>query len=157
MRAHRPVKVRHGAAALDASAARTYGGRWNRPGTALDYASESIALAALELLIHLHRGESLSSYRRFTLIIPDATILTLDESALPGDWRAEPAPTSTALLGDRWVASGAPVALSAPSTVIPEERNVLLNPAHEVFAAIAAGATEAPFGYDPRLARSPAP
>ena len=152
MRVYRLVKARYAARALDGSGAKTYGGRWNSPGTALVYASESIAPAALELLVHLGRGEVLNSYRLFTLTIPDLAALTLDDAALPADWRADPAPRSTAFIGDRWAASSRSVALLVPSTLIPQEYNCLLNPAHPGWAAIAAGATDAPFGLDPRLA-----
>ena len=152
MLVYRLVKARYAASALDGSGARTFGGCWNSPGTALIYASESIALAALELLVHLGRGEVLGSYRLFTLSVPDQSILTLDDAALPLDWRADPAPRSTADIGDGWVASGRSLALLLPSTIVPRERNCLLNPAHPEFAAIAAGAADEPFGLDPRLA-----
>lgn len=152
MLVYRLVKERYVPTALDGSGARTFGGRWNSPGTAMIYASESIALAALELLVHLGRGEVLDSYRLFTLTLPDRSILTLDDAALPAAWRADPAPGSTADIGDGWVASGRSVALLLPSTIIPRERNCLLNPAHPDFAQIAAGAAEEPFGLDPRLA-----
>ena len=151
MQVYRLVKARYAASALDGSGAKTFGGRWNSPGTAVIYAAESIALAALELLVHLGQGEVLGSYRLFTLEVPDALTLTLDDSALPSDWRADPAPRSTAAVGDRWVASGRSAALLVPSTVIPQSHNSLLNPAHPGFAAIVASAVEAPFGFDPRL------
>lgn len=157
MRVYRLVKGRFAARALDGSGAKTYGGRWNSPGTALVYASESIALAALELLVHLGRGEVLGSYRVFTLTIPDQATLTLDVTALPADWRADPAPRSTACIGDGWAASGQSAALLVPSTVIPQEYNCVLNPARPEFVAIAAGATDEPFGLDPRLVLEPTP
>jgi RES domain-containing protein len=153
MQVYRLVKARYAARALDGSGAKTFGGRWNSPGTALVYASQTIALAALELLVHLGRGEVLNRYRLFTLTVPDLAVLTLDDAALPVDWRADPIPRSTAIIGDRWVTSGRSAALLVPSTVIPRERNCLLNPARPGFAAIAAGATGEPFGLDPRLAQ----
>ncbi len=70
------------------------------------YASESIALAAIELLVHLGRCEVLGSYRLFTLTLPDQVILTLNDAALPAAWRADPAPRSTADIGDGWIVSG---------------------------------------------------
>ena len=50
MRVFRICRKAH--AAFDGEGARLYGGRWNRRGTAVVYASESLALAALELLVH---------------------------------------------------------------------------------------------------------
>jgi RES domain len=60
MLAYRLAKERWAGTALDGSGAKAYGGRWNSPGTAILYASESIALAALELLVHLRRGRATS-------------------------------------------------------------------------------------------------
>ncbi|MGE5153325.1 MAG: RES family NAD+ phosphorylase [Bdellovibrio bacteriovorus] len=152
MLAYRLVKERWAGSALDGSGAKAYGGRWNSPGTAILYASESIALAALELLVHLGRSQVLGSYRLFTLKIPDASVQRLDASDLPPDWRADPPPMNTARLGDGWAASGQSVALLVPSVIIPREHNLLVSPAHPDFATIAGDALREPFGYDPRLA-----
>ena len=152
MLAYRLVKERWAAAALDGSGAKAFGGRWNSPGTAMLYASQSIALAALELLVHLGRDQVLGSYRLFTLEIPDASVLRIVASDLPADWRANPLPVSAARLGDGWIASGRSVALLVPSAIIPREHNLLLSPAHPDFASVAQGAASEPFGYDPRLA-----
>ena len=42
------------------------------------------------------------------------------------------------------------VILQAPSAIVPEEHNYLLNPAHKDFKKIKLIATE-PFTFDPRL------
>jgi RES domain-containing protein len=152
MLVYRLVKERWAAATLDGTGARAFGGRWNSPGTAMLYASQSIALAALELLVHLRRDQVLGSYRLFTLEIPDSSVLRIADSDLPTDWRANPLPVTCARLGDGWVASGRSVALLVPSTIIPREHNLLISPAHPDFAGIAQGAASEPFGYDPRLA-----
>jgi RES domain-containing protein len=154
VRAYRLVKARYAASALDGAGARRCGGRWNSPGTSLVYASTSIALAALELLVHLHRSQVLAAYRVFTLSIPDGAVLRLDASALPADWRADPAPRTTATIGDGWIASANSLALRVPSTVIPREDNLLINPAHPHFSTVAAAADAEPFGFDRRLAGS---
>src|SRR5262245_29579658 len=60
--AWRIVKARHAANAFDGEGARLEGGRWNSPGTPTVYTSQSAALAALELLVHLGRGSILSAY-----------------------------------------------------------------------------------------------
>jgi len=151
MLAYRLIKERWAGSALDGSGAKAYGGRWNSPGTALLYASQSIALGALELLVHLRRGQILGSYRLFTLNIPDASVRRLDESDLPLDWRADLLPASAARLGDGWVASGRSLALLVPSVIIPREHNLLISPAHPEFAAVAGDAVSEAFGFDPRL------
>ena len=60
--AWRIIKARHAANAFDGEGARIEGGRWNSPGTPMVYTSESAALAALELLVHLGRGATLAAY-----------------------------------------------------------------------------------------------
>jgi RES domain-containing protein len=40
--------------------------------------------------------------------------------------------------------------LVVPSAIVPQERNVLLNPAHRDFRVIRRGAPE-PFSFDPRM------
>ena len=64
MRVYRLVKARFGQVAFDGAGAgaKTYGGRWNSPGVAMLYTSDSVALATLELLVHLHGSEILNRY-----------------------------------------------------------------------------------------------
>jgi hypothetical protein len=57
MRVYRLAKARHAGSSLDRSGAKTHGGRWNSKGVALVYTSDTVSLAALELLVHLHRSE----------------------------------------------------------------------------------------------------
>jgi len=153
MRVYRLVKARHAASPLDGSGAKTYGGRWNSPGVALVYTSATVSLAALELLVHLHRGEVLNRYVLVSVDLPDAAVMELDAAALPADWRRDPPPATTAAVGDEWVASGVSLALAVPSVLIPQQRNVLINPAHPDFATAAGSARTEPFDFDPRLAR----
>lgn len=153
MRVYRLVKERFAERALDGSGAKTYGGRWNREGHAVVYASDSVALAALELLVHLHRSEVLNRYRLVTLDLPDDAVLILDDAGLPADWRDDPAPASTAAIGTAWLTGGQSLALSVPSVLIPQQRNLLLNPAHGASGAVFATATLQPFDFDPRLVR----
>jgi len=153
MRAYRLVKTRFESTALDGSGAKTHGGRWNSKGVAMIYASDSISLAALELLVHLHRAEVLRHYVLFQLELPDESVMCLDKQAVPADWRADPPPSSTAAIGDEWIASGLSLALSVPSTLVPRQRNLLLNPAHPAFKEVVAGTSSTPYGFDPRLAK----
>lgn len=158
MQAYRLVKARWAATALTGDGARLWGGRWNSPGTALLYAADSIALAALELLVHLRRAEVLDGYLLYTLTLPDDTCVALDPRALPADWRTQPAPPSTARIGDTWIRAGvdaaATLALQVPSVIVPREHNLLLNPAHPAFPRVVRTAASEPFAYDCRLHRA---
>ena len=53
-------------------------------------------------------------------------------------------------IGTSWAKSGATAVLSAPSVVVPNERNYLLNPAHPDFSKIRFSAPK-PFVFDKRL------
>ncbi|NEV64303.1 RES family NAD+ phosphorylase [Thiorhodococcus minor] len=152
MRIYRLVKARYRSSALDGSGAKTYGGRWNPRGLAAVYASDSISLAALELLVHLHRSDVLNHYLLVTLDVPDEALLVLDDTQLPADWREDPAPASTAAIGMVWLQEQSSLALAVPSVLVPQQRNVLLNPAHPAFAEVARHAAFEAFKFDARLA-----
>ena len=130
---YRLVKARYADQAFDGEGARLCGGRWNSKGMAVVYAADSIALAALELLIHLHSHEILNSYRLYRIEVDERDLLTLDGRDLPKDWRSDPPPSSTARLGDGWIASKQSLGLRVPSAVIPSQHNLLISPAHPRF------------------------
>jgi RES domain-containing protein len=149
---YRLIKTRHANTAFDGYGARTHGGRWNSKGGAACYASDSIALAVLEVLVHLRDTEILESYTLCTLELPDEEIMVLDPSALPEDWQGDPAPLSTAAIGDGWLAGGDGLALAIPSIIIPAQWNYLLNPAHPEYARLVAASQQCePFRFDGRL------
>jgi RES domain-containing protein len=148
---YRLIKTKYAATAFDGYGAKTLGGRWNSKGVAVVYASESIALAGFELLVHLHSVDVLGAYTLFTLEVPDSGIMVLAPDVLPAGWQADPSPVSTAEIGDSWVTEGGSVALAVPSTMVPEESNIILNPAHPDFDAILRSAKSRPFAYDPRI------
>ncbi len=152
MQAYRLIKARYASDPLDPQGAKRYGGRWNSKGKAVLYAADSISLAALELLVHLHRSTILNHYVLVTVELPDKAILTLDNQALPPDWRDDPPPRSTQTLGDGWLSSQQSLALAVPSTVVPQQYNLVINPAHPAFPTLAETLTSTPFLFDQRLA-----
>jgi RES domain-containing protein len=151
-RAFRLVKRKHERHAWDGEGARLFGGRWNSPGVALVYASESAALAALELLVHLGSESILEAYALCGAEFPESIVEELPPRALPRDWRAHPPPARLRELGDGWAREARSALLRVPSAVVPTEHNYLLNPAHRDFRRVLRSAPR-PFGIDPRLAR----
>lgn len=151
--AFRLVKSRYAARAFDGVGAKTFGGRWNHPGVPMVYLSDTPSLAALELLVHLHQSQILDSYVQITLRLPEKSIELFDAARLPPDWRTDPAPHSTAQIGDDWIASRRRLVLSVPSVLIPSQRNFLLNPLHKDFERTVKSALHEPFRIDPRLGR----
>jgi RES domain-containing protein len=148
--AFRLVKHKHAAHSFDGEGARLFGGRWNLPGVAVVYASESRALAALELLVHLEVGALLRRYVVYRVEFPDSAVEDLSTRRLPVHWRASPAAPALQEIGSRWVRERGSAVLRVPSAVIPRESNYLLNPEHPTFPRLRRSAPE-PFDFDPRL------
>ncbi len=148
--AWRLVKFRHAAGAFDGEGARLYGGRWNSPGTRVAYASDSIALAVLEVLAHLQSTAVLQSYSLAPLSFPEECLEVLETTGLPVRWRRFPSPPENHAIGDRWVAEGRSLVLRVPSAIIPAAANFLINPSHPDFGKVVVGRPER-FAFDPRL------
>jgi RES domain-containing protein len=146
----RLVKAPYAESAFDGEGARRYGGRFNSPGRAVVYTSESLALATLEILVNLPTDRLLDSYVAFRARIPDERVDDLSPGVLPPNWRANPTPASVWAVGDAWHQSGRTLALRVPSAVIPREHNVLVNPRHSSFGEVEIEGPLDP-ALDPRL------
>ena len=81
---------------------------------------------------------------------PGLDIETLEIEALPLSWRSYPAPERLQDLGTGWVRSRRTAVLQVPSSVVPHEMNVLLNPAHPDFEKLRLHDPEM-FAFDPRM------
>jgi RES domain-containing protein len=139
------------AESVDGEGARLSGGRWNRKNVPLVYASESRALAALELLVHISLAQltAVHAFREFRLQ-KNARTESLSRNDLPADWREASAIPALAAIGTRWIESKKSLALRVPSVIVPEESNVLLNPLHRDFGSIEIS-RPAIFAFDKRL------
>lgn len=145
------MQERHAASAFDGEGARSYGGRWNQRGTAMVYTAGSLALAALEMLVHLERAALLRRYVCFPLDFDAALCRRLASEELPADWRENPAPNATRDLGSAWARALDTAVLEVPSAVVLQENNYLLNPQHRDFSQITIGSAQH-FAFDQRLA-----
>jgi RES domain-containing protein len=146
-RLYRVCRARY--ARLDGEGARLVGGRWNSPEHPVVYMAESVALAVLENLVHMSRQDFPSGYVCVTAVLPDYVAITTERDLrLRTDLR-ELGPQA---LGDWWIETKESAVLKVSSTVVPDEHNYLLIPAHPDFAKIA---TDPPalFHFDPRLFR----
>ena len=123
----------YGADDLTGKGAEKTGGRWNRKGTPLIYASGSIALVCLETLVHLAGGMPLPLNRYLVRIPLSPTAwrkrTVFDPSAHVG-WDAEPLGLVSINWGTEWARSGASLVAEVPSIIVPEESNILINPAY---------------------------
>jgi len=138
------------AAAFSGEGARRFGGRWNGRGHSVVYASMHLSLAALETLAHADRRRFERDYVAFEIHVPNDLILELRDEDLPDDWRARPVSAGARAVGDAWLAQRASVALTVPSVLVPQERNLLLDPGHPRFAEVHIGAPQR-FRFDDRL------
>jgi RES domain-containing protein len=115
------------------------------------YAASSRALAILEVLVHIDRTLAPTDYVFIEADVPDDAIETLDTSLLPPSWRIEPPLPALRDVGDTWVRAGRSLALRVPSTIVPDEVNVLVNPAHPRFSEVRIVGSPRPAVLDPRL------
>jgi RES domain-containing protein len=124
----------YGADDLSGKGAERTGGRWNRKGTPLIYTSTSIALTCLETLVHLTGGMSLPLNRYLVRVSVSPTAwrkrMIFDPTEHVG-WDAEPPGLVSMDWGTQWARSGASLLAEVPSVVVPEESNILINPAYK--------------------------
>jgi len=146
----RLVQEKYAREPMSGEGARTYGGRWNEIGIPVIYTSEHRSLAALELLIHLTGTKASGLYKLLSYEFDERLIEPLPVAELPADWRQEPPPVSTAAYGSRWARERRSVALAVPSAVLPEERNIILNPEHSDIGRVKPG-KPVDFVFDTRL------
>lgn len=138
---------------LSGIGARLYGGRWNHRGVAVVYASESRSLATVEYLVHLPQPFAPVNLSLAVIEIPDDVVPEeISTSALPKNWRNFPAPSKLADLGTSWARKKSSLLLRVPSAVVPNECNVLINPAHPDMSRVILAEMER-FSFDSRLLR----
>ena len=142
---------RYAKRAYDGRGARRLGGRWNRRGDAVVYASPALSLASLELFVNLRPANVPPDLVAVPAILSDDVSSERWEIAsLPRNWRDVPPPETIQHLGSRWIHSLRTAALFVPSIVIPEEFNVLLNPVHPDYARLEVGRPRK-FQFDARM------
>jgi RES domain-containing protein len=129
-----------------------YGGRWNSPGVPAVYASESRALATLEVLVGLQTNSPLPGYVLIPAEFDDSLLAAIELDEVPADWRQNPPASSTQRMGDDWIARGDSAVLQVPSALVPKESNFVLNPRHPDFSVVRIGEPE-PLSMNPRLLR----
>jgi RES domain-containing protein len=115
---------------LSGEGSRLHGGRWNHPGTACLYASQNRALSVLEYTVNTNIYDIPRALSITTIVIPDDLIGNYPLAELPGNWKEYPAPSSTKDFGTHQLKLTKHAVLRLPSSIIPNEYNFILNPAH---------------------------
>ena len=130
--------------------AKITGGRWNRKGNAVLYTSTSIALACLETVVHMKSGGLPLNRYLVRVDVPEEAWNARTVLAPAVGWDALPEGKVSLDAGDAWISGAASPLLLVPSVIVPEEPNVLVNPAHALSAGIKAAKVRK-WLYDPRL------
>ncbi len=148
---------------LSGTGAKITGGRWNSVNVPVVYCAASIALATLETAVHLEADDLPLNRYLVAIDIPPAIWKAREiysEKTAPAGWDALPAALTSVAFGDRWIAEKRSAVIELPSVVVPDERNVLINPAHREAKKITATIIRK-WLYDGRLlkttASAPAP
>ena len=150
MQVYRLIRAPWVSQALTGEGARRYGGRWNPKGVPMVYTASTLSLAALETLVHFAIDTAPVDYVALTIRVPDDAVQRMAKTELPPDWNAAPSPATCQQVGARWAAEAQSLGLAVPSTVVPSETNILLNPLHHDFP-IATLEKQEPFLFDSRL------
>jgi RES domain-containing protein len=129
---------------MDPTGAAVAGGRWNEKGVPAVYASSTLSLSCLEIMVHIKEPRLPADYVWVRIDIPAEL---MGEPLTPGDPADE---FQCRRMGTEWARRQRSAAVEVPSVIIPIEKNVLLNPAHPQFAGIAVS-EPVRFRFDPNL------
>jgi len=129
MKVWRLIAKAYSDTAFDGEGAARYTGRWNPRGVRMVYTADSLALATLELAVHLSGARVV--YTAIEAEIADTRVDDLAPRQLPRQWADDDAATQRA--GEKWARSLSSLALRVPSALVDRrsgERNILINPTH---------------------------
>jgi len=152
MKVWRICRERFAADAFSGEGARRFGGRWNSHGVPMVYCSSSLALAAIELFVHLEpnlQPDDLVSISATLPAVEPSQQLALDK--LPKEWWTDDF-EPLRKLGDAWIREKTSLAMLVPSAPLHSEWNVLVNPLHSAIAQIKV-APPRPFHFDAHMFR----
>ncbi len=152
MQIWRICRARFAGEAFTGEGARRFGGRWNSPGVPMVYASSSLALAAIEMFVHLEPNLQPDDLVSIAATLPEGEpAVRLEPEQLPAGWWADDFEPLRAI-GDKWFREKSSLAISVPSAALRAEWNVLVNPLHRAIAAIKVEEPQA-FRFDARMFR----
>ena len=151
IRAWRLSKARYAGDLTGQGAARD-GQRWNQSGQRAVYLGLTPEITVLEVLVHLN-GVLIAPLVLSAYEVPAGSglISEAEPETLPAGWNAIPHGQASAVFGGEWLRDGGQLGLLLPSVVVPQARNLLLNPLHPAMSKVALVHQE-PFQLDERLA-----
>ncbi|WP_026315657.1 RES family NAD+ phosphorylase [Riemerella columbina] len=106
-------------------------GRWNLEGRKVLYTAESVALAYLETMYYRRGLGYDKDFKIMVIEVPNnASILQIEDSKLPKDWRDFRNYSACQELGEDWFSKGENLILKVPSAVVVNNYNLVLNTLH---------------------------
>jgi RES domain-containing protein len=138
---------------LDGKGSGVEGGRWNPAGLQALYTSEHLSMSVLEIYVHLppQTRDVLPVLTAVQISVPDSAGTTRVSRERLTELLADADPLAACrAIGAAWIGRGADLVLQAPSVIIPEETNLVLNPAHPQMHDVKIVSMRA-FRFDPRL------
>lgn len=117
-------------------------------GLPMVYAAENRSLAILEYCVDGSPEDD--GLVMVTLEIPDDSLQVLNVEELPDQWIGFPPKSVTAPMGDLWVKEQNTLVMKVPSSVVPQEYNILINPLHMRISEVKI-VDEQPFCLDQRV------
>ena len=108
-------------------------GRWNSKGKLVLYASENIATSLLENIIYRTGTGFNSDYKIMVIYHPEEHIEQIITSNLPQDWRSMESYDQLQKIGDSWYDEQRSLCLKVPSSILPDNYNVIFNTTHPEF------------------------
>ncbi len=128
---------------------RRTGARWNSPGRPVVYTSEVLSLAVLELLAHTSLRWLPKDLTVVKLLVPEhPPKLEISLESFPVGWETGSHDGWFRRTGDDWLASSEAFYLRAPSIIVPEDYNIMLNPLHSAMSEVRI-VTQRPFNFMP--------
>lgn len=152
MRVWRICRSRYASEAFSGIGARRFGGRWNSPGVPMIYTSSSLALAAIELFVHLEPAQQPDDLVAIAATLPESEPAPrLPPDQLPAHWWSDDF-EPLRVLGDGWITGKTSLAIEVPSAPLRMEWNILINPLHPAIAQLVIDPPQ-PFHFDARMFR----
>ncbi|HWE86937.1 MAG TPA: RES family NAD+ phosphorylase [Terracidiphilus sp.] len=152
MRVWRICRARYAAEAFSGLGARRFGGRWNSPGVPMVYSSCSLALAAMELFVHLEPAQQPDDLVAIAASLPEGEpAQRMDPEQLPPHWWSDDFEPLRSL-GDQWIRDQISLAIQVPSAALRMEWNLLINPLHPAITGLKIEPPQ-PFHFDARMFR----
>ena len=133
---YRIAHVKYKEDTLSGIGAEKFGGRWNQVGTRAVYCSENRALALLEYYVHSDNVALLPKELLLAVIeIPDDFPI-VELQKLPEKWSQYPYTTHSTAVFSKQLRKDDFFALKVPSSIVPMEYNLVLNPLYPDFGKV---------------------